>query len=90
MPTVLYTLELHGHDPEGAIVRAVNDTKDNDTVAAIVGAAVGAMHGAAALPARWRDALTGRTREDDDGAMFSMIAAARARFWDAVPGADAS
>jgi ADP-ribosyl-[dinitrogen reductase] hydrolase len=90
VPTVLYTLELHGHEPEEAIVRAVNDTKDNDTVAAIVGAAVGAMHGATALPARWRDALTGRTKEDDDGAMFSMIAAARARFWDSAPGAEAS
>jgi ADP-ribosyl-[dinitrogen reductase] hydrolase len=32
--------EQHAHDPEQAIVRAVNDTHDNDTVAAIVGAAV--------------------------------------------------
>ena len=35
VPSVLYILERHGHDPEEAIVRAVNDTKDNDTVAAI-------------------------------------------------------
>ncbi|MFH0915123.1 MAG: ADP-ribosylglycohydrolase family protein, partial [bacterium] len=50
VPCVLHILALHGSDPEEAIVRAVNDTKDNDTVAAIVGAAVGALHGEAALP----------------------------------------
>ena len=41
VPSVLYILMRHGDDPEEAIVRAVNDTKDNDTIAAIVGAAVG-------------------------------------------------
>ena len=34
VPTVLYTLMLHAAGPEEAIVRAVNDTKDNDTIAA--------------------------------------------------------
>jgi ADP-ribosyl-[dinitrogen reductase] hydrolase len=38
---------------EEAIVRAVDDTTDNETVAAIVGAAVGAVHGRSALPERW-------------------------------------
>jgi ADP-ribosylglycohydrolase len=73
MPSVLYTLMRHGNDPVEALVRAVNDTKDNDTVAAIVGAAVGALHGSAAFPARWRDGLLGRTREDDDGRVFQLI-----------------
>ena len=45
VPSVVYILMRHGNDPEEAIVRAVNDSKDNDTVAAIVGAAVGAVHG---------------------------------------------
>ena len=45
VPSVLWILANHAHDPEEAIVRAVNDTTDNDTVAAIVGAAVGALHG---------------------------------------------
>ena len=49
VPSVVYILMRHGHDPEEAIVRAVNDTKDNDTVAAIVGAAVGALHGRAGI-----------------------------------------
>jgi ADP-ribosyl-[dinitrogen reductase] hydrolase len=81
VPSVLYTLELHADDPEEAIVRAVNDTLDNDTVGAIVGAAVGALHGAAALPKRWKEGLTGRTGADDDGAMFRILEQARERFW---------
>ena len=76
VPSVLYILELHGDDPEEAIVRAVNDTKDNDTAAAIVGAAVGALHGAEALPQRWIDGLLGRTREGDDGEVFRLLDAA--------------
>ena len=66
----------HGDDPEEAIVRAVNDTKDNDTVAAIVGAAVGALHGRSRLPGRWVENLLGRTRAHDDGQVFRLIGAA--------------
>ena len=73
VPTVLYILMCHGHDPEEAIVRAVNDTRDNDTVAAIVGAAVGALHGEDALPYYWRQGLLGRTRENDDGRVFALL-----------------
>jgi len=80
VPTVIHILELHGDNSEEAIVRAVNDTRDNDTVAAIVGAAVGALHGKATLPHRWLDALPGRTRPDDDGHVYDLIAQARAQF----------
>ena len=73
VPTVLFILSRHGDDPEEAIVRAVNDTKDNDTVAAIVGAAVGALHGEEALPRRWRERLLGRTTADDDGRVFELL-----------------
>jgi ADP-ribosylglycohydrolase len=78
VPSVLYILARHGHDPEQAIVRAVNDTKDNDTIAAIVGAAVGALHGQAALPARWLAGLSGRTRvrAGDEGRVQELVAAA--------------
>jgi len=31
VPSVIYILMRHGNDPEESIVRAVNDTKDNDT-----------------------------------------------------------
>jgi len=50
-------------DLEEAIVRSVNDTKDNDAVAAIVGAAVGALHGKEKIPDRWISNLSGRTTD---------------------------
>ena len=77
VPCVIYILMRHAGNPEEAIIRAVNDTKDNDTVAAIVGAAVGALHGKAVLPARWLADLTGRTTERDDGRMFDLLAQVR-------------
>jgi ADP-ribosylglycohydrolase len=81
VPSVLYILMRHGNNPEEAIVRAVNDTKDNDTVAAIVGAAVGALHGKEALPKRWVDNLSGRTSLHDDGRIFELLRLARETFW---------
>ena len=45
----------HAHDPREALMPAVNDTWHSDTIAAIVGAAVGAVHGAAALLEEWRN-----------------------------------
>jgi ADP-ribosylglycohydrolase len=77
VPCVLYTLMRYGDQAEEAIVRAVNDTWDNDTVGAVVGAAVGALHGRAGLPQRWIRTLSGRTAHDDDGRMFELLAAAR-------------
>jgi hypothetical protein len=73
VPAALLILATHGHDPEDAIIRAVNDTRDNDTVAAIVGAAVGALHGETALPQRWRENLLGRTQAHDDGHVFELL-----------------
>ena len=59
----------------------MNDTKDNDTVAAIVGAAVGALHGKEALPKRWIDGLAGRVVADqEDGVMFDLIDRADRQF----------
>jgi ADP-ribosyl-[dinitrogen reductase] hydrolase len=81
VPSVLWILAQHGHDPEAAIVRAVNDTEDNDTIAAIVGAAVGAIHGAPALPERWRRSLPGRIAGADDGRVFRLVEAAATRDW---------
>lgn len=78
--SVLHVLTQFGDNPEEAIVRAVNDTRDNDTVAAIVGAAVGALHGLDALPKRWIEGLLGRLNEDDDGRLFSLVDQAVDRF----------
>jgi ADP-ribosylglycohydrolase len=82
VPSVIYILMRHAHDPVEAIVRAVNDTRDNDTVAAIVGAAVGAAYGAEVLPARWVDNLTGRVNHDDDGTVQRLTEMAVARVCD--------
>lgn len=81
LPSVLYILMRHGHDPDEALVRAVNDTQDNDTIAALVGAAVGALHGRRGLPARWIERLSGRTAERDEGRVGTLIAGARTVFW---------
>lgn len=80
VPSALYILMRHADDPEEAIIRALNDTKDNDTIAAIVGAAIGALYGAEALPQRWRDGLLGRTSHDDDGRAFALLSEARRRW----------
>lgn len=79
VPTCLLILMRYADDPEQAMVRAVNDTKDNDTIAAIVGAFLGALHGKGFLPRPWIEGLVGRTREDDDGAVFRILAQARQR-----------
>ena len=81
VPSALFILMRHSDDPEEAIVRAVNDTRDNDTIAAIVGAAVGALHGRKGMPARWVENLSGRTTDRDDGRVFELINEARAAFW---------
>ena len=74
LPSVLYILARHGSDPEEAVVRAVNDTRDNDTIAAVVGAAMGALYGRRAWPARWVEGLS------EEGGVVRGIAEARGRF----------
>lgn len=80
VPTVIFILSRYGHDPRAAVEQAVNGTRDNDTVAAIVGAAVGALHGASAWPDSWVSGLLGRTRHDDDGRLFRLMLEAGDRF----------
>lgn len=85
VPCVLYILMKHGDDLEEAVVRAVNDTMDNDTVAAIVGAAVGALYGSKAIPGRWLDNLCGCTRIEngevlDEGQVHKVLEESR-RLW---------
>jgi ADP-ribosylglycohydrolase len=80
VPTVLYVPSRHGHSARDAILQAVNNTRDNETCAAVVGAAVGALHGASALPPEWIDGLLGRTTADDDDQVFRLLAQAGDRF----------
>jgi hypothetical protein len=44
MPATLYILARYGDEPEQVILRAGNDTKDNNAIAAVVRVAVGALH----------------------------------------------
>ena len=81
VPSVLHILAMYGHDPEAAIIRAVNDTKDNDTIAAFVGAAVGALHGLSGLPERWLEGLSGRIYADSHSDVFRLIFRAKQAFW---------
>ena len=80
LPSTIYILMRYANDPEEAIARAVNDTRDNDSVAALVGAAVGALHGIDALPTRWRDGLLGRLGAADDGRLFVLLNESRRRW----------
>jgi len=81
VPSVLYILMKHGHDFEEAVVRAVNDTKDNDTIAAIVGAAVGTLHSSKMIPSEWISRLSGRTSDRDDGRVFELLEEAKTIWW---------
>ena len=62
------------------MVRAVNDCEDNDSVAALVGAAVGALHGDKCFPEAWKRGLLGRTRGRDDGHVHELIVNALGAF----------
>jgi ADP-ribosyl-[dinitrogen reductase] hydrolase len=59
----------------------VNDTKDNDTIAAIVGALAGTLHGKAGIPKRWLANLLGRTGKDDGGRVLQLLDQARSLWW---------
>ncbi|MCL5434387.1 MAG: ADP-ribosylglycohydrolase family protein [Candidatus Marsarchaeota archaeon] len=70
---LLYILSKHLTDPKEAIIQAVTYSKDNDTTASIVGAAMGALYGKEAFEKTWITNLSGRTRENDDGRIFEII-----------------
>ncbi|TWT92955.1 ADP-ribosylglycohydrolase family protein [Neorhodopirellula pilleata] len=79
VPAVLYLMACHADSFESTIIAAVNDTKDNDTIAAIAGALVGACHGRSAIRRRWIDGITSTSifpPEPDGASIESMVAAA--------------
>ena len=61
-PVVLWCLLSFAGDPEEALVTAVMGGRDADTIAAILGNLLGALHGDGAFPDRW----TGSNLEDSD------------------------
>lgn len=64
-PVVLWCLCSFADDPEQALVTAVMGGRDADTIAAMVGNLVGALHGEHAFPERW----TGSNLEDSERLM---------------------
>ena len=46
-----------GESFEAAVIEAVNLGGDTDTIGAVTGQLAGAIHGAAAIPRRWREGL---------------------------------
>jgi ADP-ribosylglycohydrolase len=83
IPSILYILMKHADCLEEAIVRAVNDTIDNGTIAACVGAAVGALHGKKTIPESWLSQLSGRTTLAETGSTLQkIISDAKTSWWD--------
>ena len=77
VPSAIFILMKYGNNLEEALIRAINDTKDNDTIGAIVGAAVGALHGKGAIPEIWIKNHSGRTSFSDDGRIFDLLVEAK-------------
>ena len=67
VPCLLAILAARSHDPEEAVLAAVNGTKDNDTIASLTATAMGALHGPAAFPARWTGLFDGRLVRGEPG-----------------------
>jgi len=65
MGTVIWLITKHWKDPEECLIHAVNLGGDTDTVAAIVGALCGALHGTAWIPWRWWNNIENEKRGRD-------------------------
>lgn len=81
VPVVIYILSKYANNPEQAIIRAVNDTEDNDTIASIVGAAIGALYGTSVFLDGWIERLDGSLGKDNNDSIFKLILMARNKFW---------
>jgi poly(ADP-ribose) glycohydrolase ARH3 len=55
VPAALWALLRYWRTPEECVIRAVSFGGDTDTIGAMAGALVGALHGASWIPARWYD-----------------------------------
>lgn len=73
LPSMLYIIARHIDEPMKAIFRAVNDTKDNDTIASLVAAAMGALYGMDAFSGDWVMELSGDLQEKGDRQMWEIL-----------------
>ncbi|MBV0926219.1 ADP-ribosylglycohydrolase family protein [Halomicroarcula limicola] len=88
MPTSGYVVDslqaglffgLSAESVEGALVRAVNNGGDTDTIGAIAGAVAGARFGVSDIPDRWID-------EIDESARLKRLAKQLLAIWIQIPG----
>ncbi|MCM2270116.1 MAG: ADP-ribosylglycohydrolase family protein [Thermoanaerobaculia bacterium] len=56
----VYAALAHADDPRAALRLAINHSGDSDSVGALCGSLLGALHGEGALPVEWLEALEGR------------------------------
>ncbi|HID76598.1 MAG TPA: ADP-ribosylglycohydrolase [Planctomycetaceae bacterium] len=82
VPSLIYILMCHGAQSEEAVVRAVNDTEDNDTIAAMVGAAMGALYGTGCFPAHWVKNLPQHPTHQEGETVFGLLASVRKMWWE--------
>lgn len=57
LPAAIWFFLRYADDPEECLVRAASVGHDCDTIAAMAGNMIGALHGLEGLPARWRNDL---------------------------------
>ncbi|GGJ83844.1 hypothetical protein GCM10010123_11910 [Pilimelia anulata] len=57
LSTALYCALRHADDPVAALARGATTSGDSDSIAALTGAFLGAVHGMAAWPAAWADRI---------------------------------
>lgn len=81
IPSILYILCTHHDSYEDGVLKAVNCTRDNDTIGAVVGAVLGALHGKQNIPEGWVANLSGRTNRTNDGEVQRLIAQAKTIWW---------
>jgi poly(ADP-ribose) glycohydrolase ARH3 len=62
----LWALLRYWQTPEECVIRAVGFGGDTDTIGAMAGALVGALHGASWIPARWHDNIENGLRGRDE------------------------
>lgn len=79
VPAILYILMHHADSFESAVIAAVNDTKDNDTIASVIGAMTGALHGRRVIRQKWLDGITSYSLGDARGASDRAVIARLAR-----------
>lgn len=91
VPAILYILMHHADSLESAVIAAVNDTKDNDTIASVVGAFTGALHGRRVIRRRWLNGISshslwlGKGDASDLAALERLTREARRQFVDGRP-----